>query len=258
MQKREFNTDKMIELQLSSTSKGNQRKWMADDIYVKECFYYQGRFWKDNLVECIASEIGKALTNKIPVLEYGPALICENGRITEGCYSKNFCLPGEKFIPFQRLMESKNIHLDFRCDFKERYDFVIDNMEMITGLSCREYINTMILMDYLVGNEDRHFNNFGILYRSGQYRLGPLFDFGLGLFEHDDKYQDRPFKECLEIMESKPFSSDNELIMDYILKDWDPGLKHVDLTECMIPSPKAGSYIRNRFRHLGIGLEGVD
>ena len=41
MQKREFNTDKMIELQLSSTSKGNQRKWMADDIYVKECFYYQ-------------------------------------------------------------------------------------------------------------------------------------------------------------------------------------------------------------------------
>ena len=258
MQTREFYTDKMIELQLSSTSKGNQRKWFADDIYVKECFYYQGRFWKDNLVECIASEIGKSLTNEIPVLEYGLAQIYENGRKTEGCYSRNFCLPGEKHISFQRLMDSENIHLDFGADYKERYQFVVENMEIITGLPCREYINTMILLDYLVGNEDRHFNNFGVLYMNGRYRLGPLFDFGLGLFEHDDKYEGKSFRTCLELMESKPFSADNELIMDYILKNWDPCIKHIDLGDCLIPSPKAGSYIRNRCMHLGIELEGVD
>ena len=257
MQMREFNTDNMVELQLSSTSKGNQRKWLAGDIYVKERFYYQGRFWKDNLVECIASEIGKQIAGDIPVLKYGLAKIKENNRITDGCYSQNFCRPGEKYISFQRLLDSRNLYYDY-SDYRDRYNFVVESMENITGLSCRTYINTMILLDYLVGNEDRHLNNFGVLYKDGKYRLGHLFDFGLGLFEHDDKYKNKPFRECLEIMEAKPFSTDNQLITDYILENWKIDCRKIDLRACKIPSDKAGSYLRNRCMHLGIELEGVD
>ena len=257
MQAREFNTNNMIELQLSSTSKGNQRKWLQGDIYVKECFYYQGRYWKDNMVECIASRIGEQIAGDIPVLEYGIAKIIDNNRTTYGCYSENFCLPGEKYISFQRLLDSKDLYFD--CDnYKDRYNFIIHAMDSITGFSCTEYINTMILLDYLVGNEDRHLNNFGILYKNGEYRFAPLFDFGLGLFEHDDKYENLPFRECLEIMEAKPFSTNNELIMDYILENWQIKNKKIDLSSCRIPSAKAGSYLRNRCMHLGLELEGVD
>ena len=41
-----FDTRDMTELQLLSTSKGNQRKWYfpKKDIYVKEQFFYQGKY----------------------------------------------------------------------------------------------------------------------------------------------------------------------------------------------------------------------
>ena len=61
-------------------------------------------------------------------------------------------------------------------------------------------------------------------------------------------------------MECKPFSTDNQKIMDYRLTD---GLclelpSSIDLTNCQLPSAKAGSYLRNRCMHLGIALEGVE
>ena len=58
-----FETGKMSELQLISSSKGNQRKWYVKEerMYVKEQFFYQGKYWKDYLVEVISSEIGKQL-----------------------------------------------------------------------------------------------------------------------------------------------------------------------------------------------------
>lgn len=38
-------------MQLNGTSKGNQRKWMStDNEYVKEQFYYQNKYWRDDLV----------------------------------------------------------------------------------------------------------------------------------------------------------------------------------------------------------------
>lgn len=46
---------------------------------------------------------------------------------------------------------------------KENYELVIGLFTKLTGLDARRYLDTMLLFDYLICNEDRHLNNFGIL-----------------------------------------------------------------------------------------------
>ena len=255
-----FKTQDMVELQLLSTSKGNQRKWLFNDNYVKEQFYYQDKYWRDDLVERIASVIGKQLETSNFVLEQSLCLIEDNSSTLCGIYSKDFLSPGEEYVSIQRMLEANNLSFDTRMGCVERYGFIRSFLESKTGLEFGVYLDTMILLDYLIGNEDRHLNNFGVIHKNGKFKYSPLFDFGLGLFEHDMKYTCIPFKQCLTKMECKPFSIDNQKIMDYRLTD---GLRlklpdKIDLSECEIPSAKAGSYLRNRCMHLGIILEGVE
>lgn len=66
-----LNTNSMIPLSLEGSSKGNQRKWLTrDDCYVKEQFFYQNKYWRDDLVEIIASEL---------CLQLGFDVVVQNG-----------------------------------------------------------------------------------------------------------------------------------------------------------------------------------
>ena len=52
------------------------------------------------------------------------------------------------------------------------------------------------MADLLLLNEDRHYNNLGLLYTdSGSFGVAPLFDFGLGLFEHGKIYENKSLKD---------------------------------------------------------------
>ena len=116
----------------------------------------------------------------------------------------------------------------------------------------------MSILDFLVGNEDRHLNNFGVLFNGKDYKLAPLFDFGLGLFEHDRRYESEPFRECLQLMESKPFHRNNEEVINFIRANYgvDKYLpKKFDLRKCEFPSLKAESYLLNRCKILNVELE---
>lgn len=133
-------------------------------------------------------------------------------------------------------------------------------MNKIVNEDCTEYLIIMSLLDFLVGNEDRHLNNFGLLTADNSYRLAPLFDFGIGLFEPDMRYQNTPFRDCLGMMECKPFSSDNQETIDFIKSQYDIDKYLPDkfsLKDIEIPSPKAGSYILNRVHYLQREVEGI-
>ncbi|RKI29903.1 hypothetical protein D7V82_04865 [bacterium 1xD8-6] len=258
-----FDTRDMTELQLLSTSKGNQRKWYfpKKDIYVKEQFFYQGKYWKDYLVEVVSSEIGKQLPAKcVKVLEQWECAIIDYTGKFHGVYSDNFAA-GLSYIPFKRIMDSHNSYFDERAGIDEKWDFVLESIKKNCKLDYTDFLITMTIMDYLVGNEDRHLNNFGVLYGHGKFSMSPLFDFGLGLFEHDLKYEHIPFRKCLTLMYSKPFHIDNQKVIDYLAKRYHIGEyvpRHLDLSGVKIPSSKAGSYLRNRCSLLGIHLEGVE
>lgn len=248
------------QLQLDTSSKGNQRKWLVDNMYVKEQFFYQGKYWKDDQVEVIASTIAKQMINSSPVAQQE---LCEihhaSGSITKGSCSHNFCEEDERFLSFNRLCLLLHEDILLYKDYKDRYQKAIEILNRVC--KCGElYLNTMILLDYLVGNEDRHLNNFGVIATGTGFRVAPLFDFGLGLFEHDLRYNGEPFRECLKMMQSKPFSRDNQKIVDFILTRGATALlpATIDLSSVQIPSAKAGSYIRNRCSILGIELHGVE
>ncbi|RKI43147.1 hypothetical protein D7V86_01380 [bacterium D16-51] len=258
-----FYSKNMMELQLISSSKGNQRKWYEQEkgLYVKEQFFYQGRYWKDYLVEIISSEIGKQLPFKCAkVLQQQLCKIVDLAGTHYGVYSYDFA-PGLSYVSFKRIIDARNSYFDVRADIATKWDFVLESVHNFCELDYTDYLITMTLLDYLIGNEDRHINNFGVLQGDAGFLIPPLFDFGLGMFEHDLKYEHVPFRECLQMMYSKPFHADNQKVVDFIAKrynldDYLP--KYLDLTGVEIPSPKAGSYLRNRCMKLGIGLKGVE
>ena len=96
-----FKTSDLLGLQCGSTSKGNQMKWYdsKNDFYIKAQFYFQDKFWRDDLVECIAAQLGKQLylsDKKVQVLEQLPCKIDLGYNTIYGVYSKNFCILKQK------------------------------------------------------------------------------------------------------------------------------------------------------------------
>lgn len=110
----------------------------------------------------------------------------------------------------------------------------------------------MTIIDFLVGNEDRHFFNFGTLYDGNNYKVAPLFDFGLGLFEHDVYYKNLTLEQCITKMSKKPFH------------DWDAALNYfasvvvlpkqtsVQISKKLLPNLLAESYLCYSCKQLGI------
>ena len=261
-----FQTNTLKSLQLISTSKGNQAKWydIELNLFIKKQFEYQEKLWRDDLVEIIASEIAKQMPLEwcnVTVIEQHACVIHENEKEYYGVYSKDFIEDFGKFISFQRLLECNKVHFPDNGSIEEKWKFTLDFFHSICNLETKDYLIVMALIDYLVGNEDRHLNNFGCTSKEeGHFNIAPLFDFGLGLFEHDRRYEGVPFRKCLSLMESKPFSPDNQEVIEFLLNRYNLEKylpKTLDLSHCQIPSPKAGSYLLNRCKFLNIELQGV-
>ena len=260
-----FKTSDLLGLQCGSTSKGNQMKWYdsKNDFYIKAQFYFQDKFWRDDLVECIAAQLGKQLylsDKKVQVLEQLPCKIDLGYNTIYGVYSKNFCNKDEVFIPFSRILNAKKIQFPYSCSIDTKWAFVLNTLNNLTQTDCSDYLLVMSLLDFLVGNEDRHISNFGVIYYNGDFRISPLFDFGLGLFEHDRKYENLPLKQCISKMECKPFARHNEDLIafissEYTIQEYLPD--KFDLTGIELPSLKASSYILNRAKMLNVEVIGV-
>jgi hypothetical protein len=261
-----FKEKNLISLQTASTSKGNQQKWFDEngDYYIKAQFWYQGKYWRDDLVEIIGSAIGEQmiLKNKqVSVLNQKPCNIELMTKSLHGVYSKNFCREGERFFPFQRILFMNGLEFPYTASIAEKWNFVLDTVQRLCHVDYTDYLIVMTIIDFLVGNEDRHLNNFGLLTDDISCRLAPLFDFGLGLFEHDRRYEGTSFRECVKMMECKPFYRDNCKVIDYInsrypLEDYLPA--QLDLGGYEFPSAKATSYLLNRGRYLGVDIKGVE
>lgn len=260
-----FNASDLLSLQCGNTSKGNQMKWYdsKNDFYIKAQFYFQDKFWRDDLVECIAAQLGKQLylsDKKVQVLEQFPCKINLGYNTIYGVYSKNFCNPGEVFVPFSRILNTKKRQFPYSGSIETKWAFVLDTLNNLTKSDCSDYLLVMTLLDFLVGNEDRHLSNFGVIYCDGKFRISPLFDFGLGLFEHDRKYENLPLKQCISKMECKPFARYNEDLITFIsdaytIQEYLP--EKFDLTGIELPSLKASSYILNRAKMLNVEVIGV-
>ena len=174
MQLENFNISDSYLVRTSGTSDGTQDKYFKDNKWFK-----LDRYGNEGLAEYTASQILKlsGIFSK-DYVEYTPCLI--NGK--PGCYSTNFLSENESFITLYRLY--KNVTgrdlatVCSKMDYDDGIDYVINFVKEQTGVDIQEYLANTFILDEIILNEDRHFNNLGIIYNETDFRTAPIFDNG--------------------------------------------------------------------------------
>ena len=174
MQVRNFNIDDSFLVRTSGTSDGTQDKFFKDGLWFK-----LDRYGGEGIAETAASIIlEESDFDSSKFVAYTPCLI--NGK--HGCYSKNFLDEDESFITIYRLY--KNVYgkdLAQACskmDYDDAIEYVISFVKQQTGLDIREYLANTFMLDKIILNEDRHFNNLGVIFNGKYFKTAPIFDNG--------------------------------------------------------------------------------
>jgi len=168
-------------------SNGHYNKWKmrvgtGEDvkyIWIKSGDYIFNNYNHEGIMEVVASNLTIDLGIKDVTRYYPCVLNIEelDGSITRsiGCYSFQFTNEDEEVVTFR----------DLGTDYYN-YGNVIKRTAEKTGISeddIRDYIDRCLLIDGLIFNPDRHFDNLAVIKNqiTGKYRLCPVFDFGLAL-----------------------------------------------------------------------------
>lgn len=244
----------------STTSKGNQEKWFHPDMnsYIKAAFDYQDIVWKDYLCEIIAAKLGNQLG--LDVVAAFPCRILDVSGVLPGSYTNNFLDNTEEFISAYRIFDAMGRDISALIRNKtvcDRILWVIDRFKEFSELDLSDYINRMIVLDFLVGNEDRHLNNFGIVVNrnTGKFRMAPLFDNGLSLLEHDRRYLGAPFQFSLKKMDGKPFCKSLKRAYEESRQMFPEVPKiDLDLGGLVLPSRRAFDYLKYSSEVMGLRL----
>lgn len=166
-----------------TVTKGTQKKYF-DGQY----FYKINKMGNEGLCEYIAYVLlSNSSIDDSLIAEYEYCKI--NGVL--GCRSKNFLCKDEVFITAANIYKNVCGRDDFADSLlalqnaKKRLDLILDVIGNF-GIDRKEYkiyLNTMMQLDLLTGNVDRHIHNYGIILDegTGALRMPPLFDNGRSL-----------------------------------------------------------------------------
>lgn len=117
------------------------------------------------------------------------------------CACEDFIMYGQDFVTAYMVSEESK-----KANEESLYQFIVRRYAELGVEDAKKQIDKMLLLDFLLGNEDRHLNNFGLIRDAKTLRFlccAPIFDTGscLGYLEEDDTLaysKPRPWK---------PFSS---------------------------------------------------
>lgn len=159
----------------SSSSKGIRQKFYMPETNV---------WFKQDLG--IEEEISNLLSNSSlsDYVRYKSIIV--NGK--PFCSSSGFLATGEEEITFARIIEhmtgKKAGDFVFRYrEIKDRFNAVTDLIEKYTKVNVVMYVKTLLYLDMLIGNPDRHFNNMAMIHNimTDKYYPAPIFDNGAAL-----------------------------------------------------------------------------
>lgn len=230
-----------------SSSKGNQLKWIDNNIW-----YKADRNGYEGLSEYVISELlKKSNLKKNEFVEYELEQIKYKDRIYNGCKSRNFLDVGDRIITLERLYQIRigssltNV-LNSLITYKEKAEYIVKFVGDYTGLiDFGSYLSKILVIDALFLNEDRHMHNIAVIQKkNGKYDYCPIFDNGASLLS--DSEIDYPvFKNTLDLIknvESKTIGPDfiesvdaveslygTNLLFNYSNDDIDEVLDSVDI-----------------------------
>lgn len=247
--------------------KGNQDKWYyeKENLVVKAALFDGFIRWEDWKVEVLAGEIMPQF--HICVLEQKACMIDDGlGNIIYGSYSKDFRSERERYYTFGRLLQDR--------DLTERFTSLSAPDKIKTGVEvlsehigeaqASRFIEDMCLADYILGNVDRHYDNFGLLVCRGmdgklvERRPVPLYDFGMGLFQSQREGLGDDLDTARKTMLSSPFTIDLQGAYAFYRDRWRSHCEgmSIDLAGLDFPKGLGKQYIQYTLASLGVRTEG--
>ena len=137
------------------------------------------------------------------------------------CVSNNFLKDDETFITIYRLhfniLGKDPALVTSKMDYDDAIEYILNFVKVNTKVDISTYLANTFVLDALILNEDRHFNNLGLIYDGTAFRPAPIFDNGKSLFIGNKKYD--PKKNISENKRnafSKAFSGSFELNRSYL------------------------------------------
>lgn len=216
-----------------SSSKGNQTKWV-----------YSGKFLKadsmgyESISEVVSSEL-EAQIQGCNYVDYSLCKIIADGKMHSGCESDIFLKDGEEVYSFYRVLEAYYATVDAmnrdlkKFNGKDLLYRVVDVCSEVTNLGKSDilgYLSTVLKVDALILNEDRHLNNLGFIYDGVNFKLCPIYDNGLSLLSDTVDYP-MPSTIYIRKVKAQPFSRDFEKQAGYITEIGPLKINYKDLKE---------------------------
>jgi len=186
-----------------------KKKWVIVDGKRMLMKGGSGDYQQEPFNELVASAIMRRL--KIPHVPY--VLTFDGGHPYSLC--ETFVTPETELIPALRAWEARK-----QSNHNSAYAHMLRCAEALGIPHVREALEKMLVLDYIIGNTDRHLNNFGFIRNVNTLEwqgIAPIYDSGTALW-HDTQYVGRAPK-------SKPFrpthSEQIKLVQDFNWFDYD-------------------------------------
>lgn len=213
MEVKNYTIDDSFLLRTAGTSDGSQDKYFKDNLWFKKD-YFGGEGFAESFSSKLLQNCG---LNESAFVKYTPCLI--NGK--QGCFSKNFLNENETFVTFYRLYKNINgrdlAAVCSRMDYDDAIEYVLSFVKEQTGLDIKTYLANIFTLDFLILNEDRHFNNFGLIFNEKEFHLAPIFDNGKSFFIGNKRAAKfTSLKEKFKTSFSKCFCADFSTNMKYL------------------------------------------
>ena len=188
-------SDSMSLISPDNTSDGQLiKKWKIADgkrVLIKGG---SNPYQQEPLCEVIASGIAERLC--IPHTKY--TLLWEHEKPFSVC--QDFITSETELVSAYHIMQSRKKPKDL-----SDYEFYLNCAEQLGVKNIREQTEKMIVLDFLIGNEDRHFNNFGLIRNAVTLEwigAAPIFDCGTSLWYNTQESLIKPLSPNLP---AKPF-----------------------------------------------------
>ena len=92
-------------------------------------------------------------------------------------------------------------------NYDDAIEYVINFIKQQTNLDIHEYLANTFALDKIILNEDRHFNNLGIIYNGTGFKPAPIFDNGKSfLVGNQNAINKQTIEEKIKTAYSKNFS----------------------------------------------------
>lgn len=232
-----------------NTSDGNLKKrWKIIDG--KRCLIKGGSnpFRQQPFNEVIAAGIMERLD--IPHVPY--SVVWNKGAPYSVC--EDFITENTELVPAWRILKTRK-----KDNNTSVYQHFTACCEALGIRGAVPFLDRMIVLDYIIVNEDRHFNNFGVLRNAETLEwlgFAPIYDSGSSLGYDKMPAQMRSEKEVV----CKPFKNHHaeqiKLVSDFGWIDFDKLSDAKELIESVLFSDGAEEYVgKDRIRAIDDGVQ---